>query len=75
MVDFGDSPQTGEKGPVRPESLAREEERYFGTRIPATEYIGVSVCLYVYLCVTWGAKVYFRCQNNDFWFTPGWYPN
>ena len=45
MVDFGVSLQRWEKGPVIPESLARDQERYFGTRIQATRYIGVSVCL------------------------------
>ena len=45
MVDFVLPSQTLEKGPVGPESLARDSERYFGTRIQATRYIGVSVCL------------------------------
>ena len=45
MVDFGSLSQPRENQLVRPECLARDEERYFGTRIQATRYIGVSVCL------------------------------
>ena len=45
MVDFVASSQPRETGVCQPFGLAREEERYFGTRIQATRYIGVSVCL------------------------------
>ena len=45
MVDFVAPSQTRENQPVGREGLARDYERYFGTRIQATRYIGVSVCL------------------------------
>ena len=38
--------------------------------VPGYRLPGISaclcVCLYVYLCVTWGARMYFRGQNSDF---------
>ena len=41
-----------------------------GYRLPGTS-VCLYVCLLVYLCVPQGARVYFRCQNSDFWGTPG----
>ena len=63
-----------EKGPVKVEaSRATKKDMSVPGLIQATPYMSVClcVCLYVYLCVPWGARVYFRYQNSDFGGTPG----
>ena len=59
MVDFVDSPQPREKGPVGPESRARLRKDILvpGYRLPGTS-VCLCVCLYVYLCALCGARVY-----------------
>ena len=72
MVDFGVSPNQGKTNhwEWRASRATKKDILVPGYRLPGTS-VCLCVCLYVYLCVLWGARVYFRCQNSDFLSTPG----
>ena len=69
MVDFGSLGQPRENQPVRPDGLARE------CYLPILATLAIQLSSYIgyvaILVIPWSLRVHFRCQNSDFWGTPG----